>query len=277
MARETVDKHTGVITETGFLKNLFVRYNPAGVLSVRGSLPVFLRDSNVETMTRLEIQEAVLRLASRLGFDPHDARVFQLDLAATMLMPRRVACYLSVLAPPPRYKPAIHPSETATFSTKNRSLVFYDKARQASVEGNLLRFEVQFIKKLKQQLGWAVVAADLYDPSLYPALVERWKKEYRRVRKMQRHVMLEPTPSPRQLERQFATMGLGSNGGEAVAISTIDTWPFSTKKKSNLRKKVRELSGRAVSPEGAAIIAELDAAVERAARLALGGSISLDL
>jgi len=86
---------------------------------------------------------------------------------------------------------------------------------------------------------------------------------------VQQHGMLEPTPSPRQLERQFATIGVADSGGEAAAVSAIDTWPFSTKQKSNLRKRVRELASQAVSPESAVLIAELDAAVERAARRAL--------
>ena len=144
-ARETVDKRTGLVTETGYLKNLFVRYDPAGVLYVRGSLPAYLRDSNVETMTRLEIQKAILRLAARLGFDPHFARVFQLDLAATMLMPRPVACYKSVLGSARGFERSLFKG-TVIYSHTLRSLVVYDKAREAGVKGNLLRFEVQFIK-----------------------------------------------------------------------------------------------------------------------------------
>ena len=62
-------------------------YHPAGVHRWRGSLPAYHGGSNLKTMTRPEIHEAILDLAGRFGFDLLFTRVHQLDTAATMKMP----------------------------------------------------------------------------------------------------------------------------------------------------------------------------------------------
>jgi len=185
-----------------------------------------------------------------------------------MEMPRPVACYLPLLGSTPRFKRAVYEGESVIYRHGLRSLAFYDKGLKDGVEGNLLRFEVKFKKNLKQRLGWAVALSDLYEPSCFLVLVEQWHTEYRRVRKVQRHTF-DPTPYPRQLERQYAMLGMRDSGGEAAAVATVDTWPFDAKKKASLRKKIRELADASASEADADLIAELDAAIERAVEAAI--------
>ncbi len=273
-----MDDETGLAVVTGRLDNLYVRYHPAGVLGVNGSLPVYLKDSNVETTLRYEIREAARHLASRLGFDPHRARVYRMDLAATMEMPRPVAEYLPVLSAPPRFTTTIHPGETVTFSTKSRSLSFYNKGRTTGVSGNLLRFEVKLKKRLKERFHRAVVLSDLYDAEFFALMVECWKDAYALVRKLRRPVLL-PVSTPRQLERELARAGLQAAGGEQAVTGIVGGWDLG-RSVYPLRRCIRELAGSGASHADVDLIEELDAAIERAARRALGdagGSISLDL
>lgn len=263
-ARESVDKRTGSVLETGYLGNLYVRLYPGGVLRVKGSLPAFLKGSNLRTLKRSGVEEAVTKLSDALGFDPDSARVFQVDLAATVSMPRPVAEYLPLLGSAPRFKRVTFGAETVSFRNGPRWLTFYDKGREAGVAGHLLRFEVKYLERLKDVFGQAVVLTDLYDEAFFALMVRQWQEAYALVRKLRRPV-LSPVTTPRQLERELSRLGLQAAGGEQAVIGMVDAWSLG-RRVYPLRRCIRELAGGGASQADAKLIEELDEAIERAAR-----------
>lgn len=270
-ARETIDRETGEVKwQEGSCEGIRLWYHPAGLLRARGSLPFYLQGSNVETLTRAEIQEAALHLSSRFGFDPSLARVYQLDVGATLTMPRPVAEYLSVLATARRFKRVEIAGETVSYRNTLRWLNFYDKAKakKAGSVGHLLRFEIKYLQKVKGRFQRALVLSDLYGADFFPVLVDHWLAAYRLVRKVQRPVLI-PVPTPRQLEREFARIGLHAYGGETAACAAVEAWSFDPKRKGNLKKKIRELADMSASTRDAELIEELDSAIEQAVALAL--------
>ena len=254
--------------QTGYLGNMRVRLRPDGELTVCGSLPRFLLSSNVGTMRRVEVAEAVRSLAAAFDVRPEACRVYRLDLAATMAMPRPVPLYLDALGTVPRTKRRTHGAETVAYDTQARTLQFYDKGKEAGVSGNLLRFEVQYRKRLKRRLKQEVTLADLYDPAFFAGLPCRWLGEYRRVPKRRSH-LLKPTTSVRELTRQLAGIGLGHVGVDA-ALRQVDAGGEVTRQqKCRLRSAVTGLAVEGNSQADIDLIRELDAAAEEAHRFAL--------
>ncbi|MEM7299370.1 MAG: hypothetical protein AAF391_14025, partial [Bacteroidota bacterium] len=74
--RENVDHRTGVVFEHGKLKNMRVKKDPDGRLSISGSLPKYLKGSNVETSTIGEVKWAIEKLCYEAGIYPDAARVY---------------------------------------------------------------------------------------------------------------------------------------------------------------------------------------------------------
>lgn len=268
--REIVDPATGLCTQTGCLDNMHVTLRSDGELVVQGSLPRFLLGDNNGSLRRCEVEEAVRKFASAFEVQPEACRVYRLDLAATMLLPRPVALYLDVLGSAPHMKRRTHGNETVAFDTRARTLHFYDKGKKAKLPGHLLRFEVQYKKKkeLKHRLGREVTLADLYDPAFFAGLVRRWQWEYHRVRKRRRYLLM-PTTSKKDLMQQLAGIGLDHAGGGDVVLRQIDAGEGDRQQKCRLRSAVMSLATEGNSRADADLIGEFDAAVEEARRLAL--------
>ena len=254
--------------QTGYIKNMRVRLRPDGELTVCGSLPRFLLGSNVGTLRCAEVEEAVRSLAAAFDVRPEMCRVYRLDLAATMPMPRPVPLYLDALGTVPRTKRRTHGAETVAYDTQARTLQFYDKGKEAGVPGNLLRFEVQYRKRLKRRLKQEVTLADLPDPVFFAGLACRWLEEYRRVPKRRRH-LLKPTPSVKGLKRRLEGIGLEQLGGAATLREEIGTWDLDRQQKHRLRSAVASLEAEGNSQADIDLIREMDAAVDEAYRLAL--------
>ena len=266
--REIADPATGLYTQTGYLNNMHVRLRSDGELVVQGSLPRFLFGSNVETLRRCKVEEATRELTTAFGVRPEACRVYRLDLAATMPMPRPISLYLDALGPVSRMQRRRFGGETVAYINGGRRLQFYDKGKQAGLPGNLLRVEVQLKKRLRRQLKREVKLADLYDPAFFAELACRWLEAYRRVPKRRRH-LLTPTTSERELVRQLAGAGLERLGGAVAVGQEVGTWGQDRRRTYRLRSAVVRLEAEGNSQADADLIQELDAAVEEAHRLAL--------
>ena len=266
--REATEIRTGLYERDGYYRNMHVRVRSDGEVSVCGSLPRFHLGSNAGTLRRQEVERAVTALSAAFGVPPEVWRVYRLDLAATMPMPRPVSFYLDVLGPVSRMQMRRFGGETVTYVNKRRTLQFYDKGKEADLPGHLLRFELQYKKGLKRQLKREVTLADLYDPAFFAGLVGRWLEACRRVPKRRRQV-LEPTGGKSDLTRQLARIGLERMGGAVVVRQEIGTWEQDRRVLHRLRAKVTELEAEGNSRADADLIGELDAAVEQAKRLAL--------
>ena len=266
---QSVDPATGVIVrQRGRFGNFRVFYNPAGVLTAEGSLPKLLFGENVRAPSRAEVEAGVWMLANGLGFHPSAARISKLHLAYSLPLPRPVPSYFSVFGSAPRMRRLYHEGQTLTWYNKRRSASFYDKAEEAGCEGFRLRFEVQYRKKLSDQVGWQVFLCDLYDPDRFEQLVRLWHRQYRAIRKVERPLLV-PVSSVRTLHRQVEAAGVAYFGSESALIAQIDAWPLPSRVKAALRAAVRRWAGAGACEDDALLIRELDAAMEQAVRRAL--------
>lgn len=272
--REMVNCETGAITVTADLHGLHIRLTADGTLRVSGSLTKYAAESNVVNLTRRGVSEAVKEVAGALHLDATQARVYRVDMGATMRMPRPASVYLSRIMGAPRYRRAIYDGETVMLragraNKARRVLSFYDKAREAGVNGaNLLRYECQLKHKVKAQLNCALALADLRREDTFTLLVERWKDEYKRVKKSRRHA-LEPTGSVTDLVRQFAAVGIDHCGGPEAVQSFLSTWrdagDVSDRQFYRLKGRVNTLATTGTCDDDRTVIEELDHAVRRAA------------
>ena len=120
---------------------------------------------------------AIQTLASEVGFAPEAARVHQLDLASTMYLSKPVSSYLPLLGSIPRYRKNSFGDSTVSFVSRIKTLTFYDKGKESRLDTEgMLRYEINYKKKLRQQLGWSVFLSDMYDPDRYSYLVGKMEK-----------------------------------------------------------------------------------------------------
>ena len=265
--RETTDTETGAVEITGHYDNLFVKVNEDHSVFIQGSLPRFLTGSNLRMLRRQGVREAVEKLSGAFSADPSLAKVVRLDVAATVSLPRPVPCYYPVLGSASRFERVPYRGGVL-YRHRTRSLTVYDKGRRAGVAGHLLRFEASFKKRVNPQFGRVVMLSDLHEPGFYEVYVRRWLREYRRISKVRRHVLTPPS-GVRDLTWQLAAVGLHAIGGEPVVSDMVDVWEMRRGRRYSMKRRLRELAAGGTSETDDALIAELDGAIERAARLAL--------
>lgn len=248
----------------GVVDNLKVRYYFGNrKLQIRGSLPIFFNGTNFKALTLDEQRKAICCLADRFCIDPFFARIFQVDLSATMNMPRPVCQYLQLLEAPSRMKTTVYPGESITFYHTQRSVGFYDKGKESKIEGHYLRLEVKIKKRLKDVAGLSLTLSDLGDENVFDTLVNTWENEYFKLEKRPGYILAEDTP--RIVERQLAGIGL-QTVGEANVLAQIDSWNVTPGIRYRLKRSLKELGRKGNLPHGLELIEELDEAVQQMSR-----------
>lgn len=267
--RYTWNPAIGQRTMVGKYRSLTVRQRSDGETAFIGSLPRFFNGSNVCTMTAEEVRDAIRGLAGAFDIDPGECKVYRLDLAATLSLTRRVVEYLPLLGPLPRGRRTIYEGTGIQYLWKNRTVSVYDKGAQSGEPGNLLRFEVQFKKRVKAHLKLAqpLTLLDLTRPDTMAMVTRHWQRWYERIPKV-RAPMLTITPSVKELDAQLAQFGLQEVGlGNLLAY--IDAAALPRDAKSRLRARARERATGGACPVSDARIRELDEAVSEAIRYVL--------
>lgn len=258
--KEMLDCKTGLVTKHGHLKNLRLRMDQDGRLGISGSFPKYFHGSNVDTFTRGELIRVIEELAGFTGIDPDAARVYRLDLAATLPMKQKAVNYFRVLGQLSRFtrKPE---KSSLLYKSKQRSLTFYDKGIEAKVKGDLLRIELKLKSRLRQQVGFPVFLSDLHDKEVFEALVYRWQNQYKAVQKIKRHLLTEPM-NVKDLREQLARLGVVVAGGQDEVLEYLDRLDLDYQTKKRCKSMVCNLSSSGNSEDDATLIEELDQAVE---------------
>ena len=179
-AREIMDKRTSLVHTIGYHNGFRVRIDADNSVHLRGSLSNLLWNSNLSTMRHIDVREGVSLLQKIFGIEPEHTRIHRIDLAATLEMPRPVANYLGILGTTPRYKRQVTDGEGVKYIQQNRALMFYDKGKKEKIPGNLLRFEVQYQRRLQRQRIGKLYLSDLNDFSSFEQLIHGWRHEFKR-------------------------------------------------------------------------------------------------
>lgn len=198
-------------------------------VSLKGSLAKYFLPSNVHTLTRATVQQALQMMSDSLHTDITAAVVTRADISTVIPTKRQPADYYSHLGAKPYFNRLQATPTTLYYSTQKRQLVFYDKTKEAATKRvkvptslagcNLLRYELRFTSRLQKQLKQAdpITAAALYRPDVYYTLVQHWKQEFDTIQKLNRATtMIESIKTTGDAAKGLFARLLQQGGGQAV-------------------------------------------------------------
>lgn len=198
-------------------------------VSLRGSLAKYYLPSNVYTLTRATVQQAIEKMSDSLHLNIAAAVVTRADVSTVIPTKRPPVDYYSHLGAKPYYERIQATGNTLYYNTKKRQLVFYDKTKEAAAKRatipptladcNLLRYELRFTSRLQKQLKQAspIQVATLYNPDFYYTLIQHWKQEFDTIQKLNRATtMIESIKTTGDAARGLFARLLQDGGGQAV-------------------------------------------------------------
>jgi len=198
-------------------------------VSLKGSLAKFVLPSNVYTLNRAKVQQAIEKMSDCLHLNIAAAVVTRVDVSTVIPTTRPPADYYSNLGAKPYYSRLQATQTTLYYSTQKRQLVFYDKTKEAAAKRaivpptladcNLLRYELRFTRRLQKQLKQPqpIQAAALYNPDFYYMLVQQWKQEFDTIQKLNRSTtMMETIKTTGDAARGLFARLLQDGGGQSV-------------------------------------------------------------
>jgi hypothetical protein len=232
--KETANMNTGEIVVTGYYKNLRTRLKASG-LSIQGSLNKYLYGNNLESMSRRSVQDSISKLSDELSLSINNGIVYRFDIACNFVMKRPLGDYLSKLGSVRYFKKSeISNLQTVIYSNCNRALIFYDKIAEVKKKGgaipelfkgkNVLRYEMRFRKRIKDQFKKVVTAADLYDEKFYSAAIKQWKSSYFAISRFNDVAGgLSMVGGVKELESSLILLGMQAIGGGEVVFQQIES------------------------------------------------------
>ncbi len=292
-AREIVDTETGEVSGSGKLQNFKVRVKPENVWLV-GSLAKFYLGNNIEALSRREIERAIESLSDALGESIAQARVFRVDIGCTFEMNQAPAVYWRDFVTPARMRRQDYAFESLTFYNTQRAVLLYDKQaeskrsrarpseRAGAKEGtaflsrsNLLRFEVQFKRRISRVFKWRDIRAEtLSDPAFCDRAISEWQAVYFSLKRSLLVQLPEGSSDVKSVMDRFAILGIQRFGGLQRALDWIETERRSGQidkgQAYRLRQKLNGLSGRQTITVESGL--ELDAKVRQAGVLWRAGA-----
>ena len=198
-AHEIISVKTGeVLGWNGHCRNLDVFVSPK-YLQVKGSLPKYHIENNVEKFSRLQTKDAIESLSDTLHVDMNMANVTGLDFSATIKVKNPVPEYLSLFGSYSTfvkvfYGTTVYYNPSTKAKIKPTQLCIYDKVAECInnkslipceyANKNLLRYELKLRQRLPMRFGRVeVVGRTLYEPEFYALMMDKWVKTYFEINK----------------------------------------------------------------------------------------------
>lgn len=210
----------------------------------------------------------------------HLSNITRIDFANNLIMQYPEAVYYPYLGEAQYYKRLPQPNGLY-YSNQLRQLVFYGKEHEQRAKRqpipelyknrNVLRFEVRFKRKLRQQFKKTEIKAGLLtDEAFYNEMVNRWKGEYLAIQKINSKLInMKPTGSKKELAENLALYSI-LELGQSQVLNKVKEWQLSgdiSKKQAyDLRTFIRDLTKTPVDKKGNDLIDELNKKVKEAAR-----------
>ncbi len=126
-----------------------------------------------------------------------NAKVNRIELAENFILERPVREYMSLMGEATYFTKRPYSKNGLYYTNSRRSMIFYNKVKeyqdkkQANLipdvykNRNVLRYELRFTKRLKQQFSSEVKALDLYNEDFYIKVINRWLNSYFDIKKNQ--------------------------------------------------------------------------------------------
>ncbi len=208
------ETYSGYIVK-GKVKNLVLTSSEEySILS--GSLPNYLRGSNIQPLRFSEITSSINSLENDLQCDIANAKILGLEWSSTIATDYPPKTYYSILGETWPFE-RVPFKNSLYFNSPERKLLFYDKGRESKTEGNLLRNELRLPKAKK--LG--LTLSSLSQPEAFNQLTQSWLEVYFSINKIKKPMPKE-VKTPSDLNRFFQSLGIEVLGGKDEAIQMID-------------------------------------------------------
>ena len=273
-----IHKYGDSIVITGWKDGLQINVSQNKVKVAKGSLGKFYLNDAFQTLRRGDSERAIERLSDALHLPMKRAKITRIDLGQTLSMTYPEEVYYKYLGVTPYYKRKEQPNGIY-YDNGNSQMAFYGKVREQKDKGqfvesiyknlNLLRYEY----RTKNRIGKAfnmpqVYAKDLYQEDFYMNLLDRWGDKYSIINKISKKMdSLKITGSTKEIMDQLAFIGLLEVGYIDV-YEKVREWQvmgvIDKKQASDLRKKLKAVSGIKIASEGNDLIIELDQKINEA-------------
>lgn len=273
---EGTNVETGECWRRGAIRNLQVR-RKCDFLSVSGSLAKFYFGNNLMMHTRSSAARALNDVARIFEVPLSSMNVARIDIGVNVDLDFPIAEYLSRLGSSGRYVRDVFGSgETVRYRMSARAKTFYDKItemrkRRAPIpeewkNKNVLRFELRFLSKLRNQLRVApITAATLVDETFYEHVRGRLYPEFENITMTPRSQSVFNPVSVPQLKDYLAHQGMVSLGGEPCIMSMINSARrhkrISAPQAMRMRSTVRDLTQMADCSNQDPILSELSSKI----------------
>ena len=246
---------SGVPVVTGDLGGLKVVASEWQVKVKDASLCKWYLGDNFQELGRGTTQQAIEKLSDDLHLPMDRATITRLDVGVNIITQHPPATYLNHLGVLANAKRLQQP-KGLYYSKRNEVLCFYDKVMECKAHNellpplyrgrNVLRYEQRYMHRIHSRLKVpAVTGATLYDEAFYMAVLERFLKAYKVIKKIND---IKPNFKIMKGRKDFQRMGVLSLierlGGEIELTNQINEaqqrGELTSKQAYDLRNEVRK-------------------------------------
>jgi hypothetical protein len=212
------------------------------------------------------------------------AMVTRIDVAQNFIMKYEKSVYFDHLGGL-QYFNRFQQNNGLYYSNTLKTLLFYEKVYEQQVKGQpipemyrertCMRYEQRYKRRLLQCFNLPELrAALLYDPVFYTEIVNRWRSEYEKIKKINDiQINYSMVKTKKDQANQAILFYVTQRGGELQVINEIKEAykrrELSKKQAHDLRQQVEEACKADVMTYSSEVIHELDKKVKEAARFYL--------
>ena len=274
----------GAISITGYLESMKVRVSNQAVKVIDTSLCKWFLGDNFQGLSRGDTKKAVEKLSDLLLLPMDKAAVTRIDVAQNFIMRHKKAIYFDHLGGL-QYFNRFQQNNGLYYLNTNKTLLFYEKVYEQQDKGQpipamyqgrqVLRYEQRYKKRLLQYFNLAELRASLlYDPVFYTTIVNRWKSDYEKIKKINDiQINYSMIKTKKDQANQALLFYITQRGGELNVINEIreayKKGELTKKQAHDLRQQVQEACKLEVMTTNSDLIIELDKKVNEAARFYL--------
>lgn len=243
-------------------------------VTVRGSLPKFLRGNNIEPMTVSDTAEAIQRLEGRLGFAIQDGRLRQLEIGTAIPVDCPSPWYTSTWGPLSRFERVTFGNGgTVLYRTRPRSIQGYDKEAESSRklhqvpeayrDLHLIRLEYKLICDIAETFGRPLFIRDLLDADVVHELMNDWLHFYFAIKKYPK-TFVAVNGKKRDLYNSLVAFGVDCLGGlENLTLNIKGRADLSLDQRQGWIRDLVRITQHPVYTRTSELTAELDEKVQQ--------------
>lgn len=277
--KEERDTKTGLVMYKGKLSNLQINEFQEG-FRVFGSLPKYFLGNNLEILSRKSTIKAVEKLSDDLGINISESKLFRFDVSCNFIMQKEVLNYQNLLDELTYFKKSFYKG-SLYYSRDKIELAFYNKTREMSnkrqaipetfrqYKNRILRYEMRYLKNLKQEFHKDILLKDLSNEDFYIELIKKWKEYYFKITKKNLIKFNNMALSDVKLfQNQLMLYGLIALGGFDEVSQMIEQSrnEIGRHKVKRIKDKLKELKQSKELTEINPLIKELDYKIKTANR-----------